>query len=97
MRLRVFTARTSAAALAEVRAALGEDAVVLATRRVPGGVEVTAALESAEPLLIQPEPLPPPERPGTPPRRAGPMHPYTPREIPCPSAAPRWLPARCFH
>lgn len=63
MRLRVFTARTSAAALAEVRAALGEDAVVLATRRVPGGVEVTAALESAEPLLIQPEPLPPPERP----------------------------------
>ncbi len=58
MKLRVFTGRTSAAALAEVRAALGENAVVLATRRVPGGVEVTAALEAAEPLLIQPDPLP---------------------------------------
>lgn len=63
MKLRVFTGRSSSAALAEVRAALGEDAVVLATRRVPGGVEVTAALEAAEPLLIPPEPLPATPRP----------------------------------
>lgn len=63
MRLRVFTAKSSSAALAEVRAALGEDAVVLATRRVAGGVEVTAALEAAEPLLIPPDPLPAAPRP----------------------------------
>ena len=64
MRLRVFQAPTGAAALAAVRAALGEEAVVLGTRRVSGGVEVTAALEVQEPILILPEPAPPgPVRP----------------------------------
>lgn len=58
MRLRVFHGRTAAQALAAARAALGEDAVVLGTRRVGGIVEVTAALEVAEPLLIPPEPTP---------------------------------------
>lgn len=47
MRLRVFHARTSAQALAQARAALGAEALILATRRVRGGVEVTAA--AAEP------------------------------------------------
>lgn len=56
MRLRVFHARTATLALAAVRDALGEDAVVLSTRRVGGGVEVTAALDLAEPELIEPEP-----------------------------------------
>lgn len=55
MRLRVFQAPTGAAALAAVRAALGDEAVVLGTRRVSGGVEVTAALEAEEPILILPE------------------------------------------
>jgi flagellar biosynthesis protein FlhF len=60
MRLRVFFARNATLALTAVRDALGEDAVVLSTRRVGGGVEVTAALDLAEPELIEPEPEPPP-------------------------------------
>lgn len=60
MRLRVFHGRNASLALTAVREALGEDAVVLSTRRVGGGVEVTAALDLAEPELIEPEPEPPP-------------------------------------
>lgn len=63
MRLRVFTGRTASAALRDARAALGEDAVILSTRRVAGGVEVTAAVESAEPILIEPPPPPAVPRP----------------------------------
>lgn len=55
MRLRVFHARTTAQALAQARAALGEDALILATRRAQGGIEVTAAApvedEPAEPVV----------------------------------------------
>ena len=51
MRVRVFQGRTASQALAAVRDALGEEAVVLGTRRVGGAVEVTAALEVEEPLL----------------------------------------------
>lgn len=60
MRLRVFHASNATLALTAVREALGEEAVVLGTRRVAGGVEVTAALDLAEPELIEPEPEPPP-------------------------------------
>jgi flagellar biosynthesis protein FlhF len=60
MRLRVFHGRNASLALTAVREALGEDAVVLSTRRVGAGVEVTAALDLAEPELIEPEPEPPP-------------------------------------
>ena len=51
MRLRRFTGATSQAALAAVKAALGPEAVILATRPLAeGGVEITAAvdLEAAE-------------------------------------------------
>lgn len=48
MRLRVFHARTTAQALAQARAALGEEALILSTRRAQGGVEVTAAAPVAE-------------------------------------------------
>jgi flagellar biosynthesis protein FlhF len=42
-------------AMATLRAELGEEAVILATRRVAGGVEVTAAQEAEdEPLVIAP-------------------------------------------
>ena len=59
MRLRVFFARNATLALTAVREALGEEAVVLGTRRVAGGVEVTAALDHAEPELIEPDALEP--------------------------------------
>ncbi|MFQ3622545.1 MAG: GTPase [Acetobacteraceae bacterium] len=55
MRLRVFHGRTTAQALAQARQALGEDALILATRRTAGGVEVTAATEANDDL---PSPAP---------------------------------------
>lgn len=55
MQLRVFHGRNASLALAAARDALGEEAIILDTRRVGGGVEVTAALDVAEPLLIPPE------------------------------------------
>lgn len=67
MRLRVFHAPRMAEAMAQVRAELGAEAVILGSRRTAGGVEVTAALEPAEPILIPPAPLsaaaPAPPRP----------------------------------
>lgn len=62
MRLRVFHAPRMAEAMALVRAELGAEAVILDTRRTAGGVEVTAALEPAEPIPFAP--APPPPRPG---------------------------------
>ncbi len=52
MRLRVFRAPGMAGAMAQVRAELGAEALILNTRRVAGGIEITAALE--------PDPAPPP-------------------------------------
>ena len=51
MRLKVFRAADMKAAMAQVRCELGGEASILNTRRVAGGVEITAALE--------PEPEPP--------------------------------------
>ncbi|UFN48284.1 GTPase [Roseomonas sp. OT10] len=48
MRLRVFHAPSMAQAMAQLRAELGADVVILDNRRVAGGVEVTAALEAEE-------------------------------------------------
>jgi flagellar biosynthesis protein FlhF len=62
MRLKLYRAPAMAQAMARVRAELGEDAIILATRRVGDGVEVTAALE--------PEDLPPPLAPADPDRLA---------------------------
>ena len=42
--------------MTQVRAELGADALILATRRVAGGVEVTAALEPAEAAPALPDP-----------------------------------------
>jgi flagellar biosynthesis protein FlhF len=50
MRLKLYRAAVMADAIAKVRDELGEDALILATRRVSDGVEVTAALEPDEPL-----------------------------------------------
>lgn len=54
MRLKLFQASNMTAAMALVRSSLGPDALILSTRRVAGGVEVTAALE---PSLDEPPPL----------------------------------------
>lgn len=56
MRLKLFRASTVNAAIAQVRRELGADALILSTRRVQDGVEVTAALEGDAEL---PAPLAP--------------------------------------
>ncbi len=61
MRLRVFHGRTTSLALAEARRALGEDALILATRRTAGGIEVTAAAAAHD---DQPPPAPIADEPG---------------------------------
>jgi flagellar biosynthesis protein FlhF len=48
MRLKLYRAAGMAAAMARVRAELGADALILASRRVGGEVEITAALEPEE-------------------------------------------------
>jgi flagellar biosynthesis protein FlhF len=55
MRLRTIRAARMSDAMAMLRAELGEEAVILATRRISGGVEVTAGQEAEdEPFLIAP-------------------------------------------
>jgi flagellar biosynthesis protein FlhF len=57
MRLKLYRAQSMADAMARVRAELGENALILATRRIGDGVEITAALEPDE----VPLPLAPPD------------------------------------
>jgi flagellar biosynthesis protein FlhF len=54
MRLKLFRAPAMAAAMAQVRAELGPDALILGTRRIASGVEITAALEPDDPLPPSP-------------------------------------------
>ena len=49
MRLKLFRAANMSEAMARVRAELGPEALILGTRRVSDGIELTAALEPAEP------------------------------------------------
>ncbi len=49
MRLKRFKAAGMPEAMARVRSEMGADALILATRRVADGVEVTAAVEPEEP------------------------------------------------
>ena len=51
MRLRRFRDATLRGAMAQVRAELGSEALILDTRRVGGGVEVTAALDETDAAL----------------------------------------------
>lgn len=67
MRLKIYRASRMAEAIAMVRAELGEDAVILGSRRVAEGVEVTAALEPPEPVIIPPDPPRAAVRPAGPP------------------------------
>lgn len=55
MRLKVFQAPNTRAAMAMVRAELGPDALILASRSIDGGIEVTAAIQAAS---SAPDPIP---------------------------------------
>ena len=68
MRIRSFRARTVAAAMAAARAELGSEALILGTRRVADGVELTAATEPEhDPAPIAPiAPIAPAAPPGDP-------------------------------
>ncbi len=57
MRLKLYRAASVPDAMARVRAELGPEALILGSRRVTGGVELTAALEAPDhrpPLPRQP-------------------------------------------
>lgn len=56
MRLKLYRAPKMAEAMARLRAELGPDALILGTRRVADGVEITAALESDPVLPPPPDP-----------------------------------------
>jgi flagellar biosynthesis protein FlhF len=69
MRLKVYRAATTAEAMDLIRDEFGDDALILSTRRVPDGVEITAALDQAD----IPE-LPPPSQPTEPASIPGPSN-----------------------
>ena len=56
MRLKLYRAATATEAMARIRAELGPDALILNTRRLGDGVEITAALEPAELPLLPTQP-----------------------------------------
>jgi len=56
MRLKLYRAPSVSEAMARVRAELGGDALILSTRRVADGVELTAALEPEEPPPLAQDP-----------------------------------------
>lgn len=69
MRLKLYRAPSMADAMRQVRIALGPDALILSTRRVAEGVEVTAGLEAADERAIPPRsdlPFPTPQPPSYP-------------------------------
>ena len=55
MRLKRYRAANMAAAMAAVRAELGGDAMILDTRRLSDGVEVTAGVDAAPPEISEPD------------------------------------------
>jgi len=57
MRLKLFRGPTAAQAMAQVRATFGADALILGSRHLPDGVEITAALDDDSPApLAAPDP-----------------------------------------
>ncbi|MGE0420305.1 MAG: hypothetical protein AB7O80_26155 [Acetobacteraceae bacterium] len=56
MRLKLFRAPTAAQAMAQIRATFGADALILGTRHLPDGVEITAALDDDQPVPAPPDP-----------------------------------------
>ncbi len=65
MRLKLYRAASMAEAMAQLRDELGPEALILSTKRVPGGIELTAALDQPdEPPAPAPPPLPQAAAPG---------------------------------
>ena len=62
MRLKLYRAPDVRTAMEAIRDELGPDALILATRRVAGGVELTAALDGSKGPVLEPPPLPDPAR-----------------------------------
>ncbi len=60
MRIKLYTAAGMPQAMAQIRQELGPDAVILASRRMAHGVEVTASIDTPEPLAPL---MPPPDQP----------------------------------
>jgi flagellar biosynthesis protein FlhF len=59
MKLKLYRAATMADAMRQMRGDLGADALILSTRRVSDGVEITAAIEDAaisNPIAAEPDP-----------------------------------------
>jgi flagellar biosynthesis protein FlhF len=69
MRVRVYESPSMATAMARIRAELGADALILASRRVAGGVAVTAAIDAPDDPADAPPSPPPPS--SSPPPAAG--------------------------
>lgn len=55
MKIRVFNGSCMTEAMRVLRLEMGDDAVILSSRHTENGVEVTAVLDSDEPLLIPPD------------------------------------------
>src|ERR1700761_7722258 len=98
MKIIRHTARDMRAAMRGVREQLGEDAVILSSRKTSEGVEVTAAVDFDASTLEgsgfanAPEPLPPPRIiDATPVPMETPIAaaPKAPRQLPAPSVATR--------
>lgn len=62
MRLRSFTAKTMREAMAQVREAMGDDAIIISTHRNArgGGIQITAAIDPGRSGSVQAETAPPP-------------------------------------
>lgn len=58
MRLRKFSAPSANVAMRDVKKALGDDALILGTREIPGGIEITAATDAEQ--VVRPLPDEPP-------------------------------------
>ncbi len=88
MRIRIFRASTLAAAMAQIRAELGPEALILSDRVRDGFVEVTAALEVNDPPELrapaQPRPAVEDLEPFVRPSRD---RPHAPRDAPQPASA----------
>lgn len=102
MRIKIYTCPGMPEAIARIRAELGDDAVIIGSRRVEGGIEVTAAREDLAPepeasLVLPGRKVPPPVAP---PALRPPVSPLAlmAKPAPTPAAEPadRASPAGCL-